>query len=231
MQDLKCGRLVGTTPWKQQVMELIGTVSAALVIPVVLMLLHEAYGFKGMEGAGESALSAPQAGLMSSVSRGVFERDLPWTFVFLGMGIAVGVIALDTYLQKIKCPFRTPVLAVAIGFYLPFELSVPIFAGGLIAVAVKAYQKRRSFGEHEVEASDRKGLLFASGLITGEALVGILMAIPIIICKGLDVETPMLGLWDMATGKWLGLVLVAGAALWLYATASKPDGIKSEVSD
>jgi putative OPT family oligopeptide transporter len=231
MQDLKCGRLVGTTPWKQQVMELIGTVAAALVIPLVLMLLHEAYGFKGMEGASESALSAPQAGLMSSVAQGVFGGDLPKVFIYMGMGIAVAIIALDTYLQKIKCPFRTPVLAVAIGFYLPFELSVPIFAGGLIAVAVKAYQKRRRFAEHDIEASDRKGLLFASGLITGEALIGILMAIPIIICKRFEIETPILGWWDAVWGKWLGLILIVGAALWLYATASKPNGIKNEIVD
>ena len=93
-----------------------------------------------------------------SVSRGVFERDLPWMFVFIGMGIAVCIIVLDQYLQKIKFPFRTPVLAVAIGFYLPFELSVPIFAGGLIGVAVKSFHKRRKLSEQAVEASERKGL-------------------------------------------------------------------------
>ncbi|MBA7708727.1 hypothetical protein ES703_117631 [subsurface metagenome] len=107
-------------------------------------------------------------------------------------------------------------LAVAIGFYLPFELSVPIFAGGLIHQALKSYNKRRNSHTEEVEGSSRSGLLFASGLITGEALMGILMAIPIVILAKKDISLP---LWEMPMGSLVGIVLLLGVAYWLYRTA------------
>ena len=216
MQDLKAGYIVGATPWKHQVMQLVGTVSAALVLAPVMMLLQEAYGFAGQAGAGPKALAAPQANLMASVAKGVFEGGLPWNYVYLGMVVAAGVIALDMYLQKRGSSFRTPVLAVAIGFYLPFELSVPIFAGGLIHQALKSYNKKRNSHTEEVEGSSRSGLLFASGLITGEALMGILMAIPIVILAKKDISLP---LWEMPMGSLVGIVLLVGVAYWLYRTA------------
>ena len=217
MQDLKAGHIVGATPWRQQVMQLIGTVSAALVIAPVLMLLHKAYGFAGTPGAGEKALAAPQANLMASVAKGVFEGDLPWTYVFTGMGIAIAVIAIDLYLKKIGSSFRTPVLAVAIGFYLPFELSVPIFIGGLVHFAVQSYHKRKNSDKEHIEKSNRNGLLFASGLITGEALTGILMAIPIVLLAKKNIELPIIG--DFRAGSILGIAILAAIVLWLYRTA------------
>jgi putative OPT family oligopeptide transporter len=217
MQDLKCGRLVGTTPWKQQVMEMVGTASAAFVIGPVLMLLHKAYGFAGMPGAGEKALAAPQASLMASVAQGVFEQRLEWTFLGIGMGVAVLIVLLDMYLQARKYPFRTPVLAVAIGFYLPFQLSVPIFVGGLVSMAVGRYHKRNSSNSQAMEASERRGLLMASGLITGEALMGILVAIPIVLLKQRDIEMP---LWEgvIPFGGLIGVILLAFVTFWLYHT-------------
>jgi len=220
MQDLKAGYIVKATPWKQQVMQLVGTISAALVLAPVMMLLQQAYGFAGTPGAKENALPAPQANLMASVAKGVFEGGLPWNYVYLGMVVAAGVIALDMYLQKRGSSFRTPVLAVAIGFYLPFELSVPIFAGGLIHHALKSYNKRRNSHAEEVEGSSRTGLLFASGLITGEALMGILMAIPIVILAKKDISLP---LWKMPMGGLLGIALLLGVAYWLYQTAKETD--------
>jgi len=224
MQDLKCGRLVGTTPWKQQVMEMLGTASAALIIGPVLMLLHNAYGFRGMEGAGEKALSAPQASLMASVAEGVFKGGLPWGYFGIGMGVAVLIIALDQYLQARKYPFRTPVLAVAIGFYLPFQLSVPIFLGGLVSLAVKRYHASRRTETAEVEASDRRGLLMASGLITGEALMGILVAIPIVALKQFEIDLPIIEHFTgrtMPFGGIVGVALLAIVTGWLYRTTVK----------
>jgi uncharacterized oligopeptide transporter (OPT) family protein len=221
MQDLKCGRLVRTTPWKQQVMEILGTVTAALVIGPVLILLHNAYGFKGMEGAGDSALSAPQAGLMASVARGVFAQDLEWPFLFMGMGFAAALIALDSFLQAKKYPFRTPVLAVAIGFYLPFQLSVPILMGGLISLAVKKYHAKKKSDQADQDASEQRGLLMASGLITGEALMGIGVAIPIVILKQFDKTMP---LWEFAgfgLDDMLGIGLLLVVTYWLYQTTVK----------
>ncbi len=229
MQDLKCGRLVRTTPWKQQVMEIMGTVTAALVIGPVLILLHNAYGFKGMPGAGDSALSAPQAGLMASVAQGVFARDLPWTYLFMGMGFAVALIALDNYLQAKKFPFRTPVLAVAIGFYLPFQLSVPILIGGLISLAVKKYHKKRKSEQSDMDASEQRGLLMASGLITGEALMGIGVAIPIVILKQFDKTMPLWEFGGFGLDDMLGIGLLLVVTFWLYQTTVKK--VKSDPLD
>ena len=235
MQDLKAGYIVKATPWKQQVMQLVGTVSAALVLAPVMMLLQEAYGFVGQPDAGPKALAAPQANLMASVAQGVFRGELPWSFICIGMAVAVGVILLDLYLQKRGSAFRTPVLAVAIGFYLPFELSVPIFAGGLIHQAIKVYNRKRSIPKEKVEGASRNGLLFASGLITGEALMGILLAVPIILLKQIDITLPywyidqiivkLLMVFGIEmpfvppVGAVLGTVLLLGVAYWLYRTA------------
>ncbi|MBW7989080.1 MAG: oligopeptide transporter, OPT family [Planctomycetes bacterium] len=222
MQDLKAGRIVGATPWKQQVMQIVGTLSGAIIIAPVLMLLHEAYGFKGQPGAGPDALSAVQANLMASVATGVFKGDMPWNFAFIGMGFAAVIIILDRFLEARQSSFRTPVLAVAIGFYLPLELSVPIFAGGIIHWAIKSFHKRKNTSSEQIKKSSRNGLLFASGLITGEALTGILLAIPIVILKQYEIDLPIIEYLTgktMPLGGWIGAVLLIGVAYWLYRSA------------
>jgi len=226
MQDLKAGRLVGATPWKQQVMQIVGTLAGAVVIAPVLMLLYEAYGFKGQPGLPDDkmadALSAVQANLMASVSQGVFKGDMPWNFAFIGMVVGAAIIALDLVLEAKKSSFRTPVLAVAIGIYLPLELAVPIFAGGIIHWAIQGFHKRQGTPAEQIEKSGRNGLLFASGLITGEALMGILLAIPIVILKQYKIDLPIIKhIWGktMPFGDWLGALLLIGVAFWLYKTA------------
>lgn len=228
MQDLKAGYIVGATPWKQQVMQIVGTLSAALVMAPILMLLLKGYGFRGHSSATENALAAPQANLMASVSRGVFAGELPWKFVWVGAIAAIGVIILDEYLTRTNSSFRTPVLAVAIGIYLPLELEVPILAGGIIHQALKIYHKRKGFANEAVESANSRGLLFASGLITGEALVGILLAIPIVLSGNPRVlavfEKPLLGAYP-------GIVLIAGIACWLSLTAlAKKKDIKKNIN-
>ena len=138
-----------------------------------------------LEPGTPQQLTVGQANLMASVAQGVFKGDLPWTYIFIGMGIAAAVISLDEYLKRIGSTFRTPVLAVTIGIYLPLELAVPIFAGGIIHWAIKGFHKRQNTPSEQIERSNRSGLLFASGLITGEALMGIVLAIPIILGAGL----------------------------------------------
>ncbi len=217
LQDLKAGYIVGATPWKQQVMQMVGTVSAALVMAPVLNLLLIAYGFAGHQSATDKALIAPQANLMASVAKGVFEGGLPWNYIFIGMAVAVAVILLDTYLERRQSHFRTPVLAVAIGFYLPLELTVPIFVGAVIHQLVNSYRQRRNMPNDTGQISSRRGLLFASGLITGEALVGIILAIPIVIAK----KENVLAVLKEPLGTWPGLLLLVAIACWLYRTATK----------
>ena len=217
MQDLKAGRIVGATPYKQQIMQIVGTISSALVIAPILMLLLKAYGFAGHASAvGDAGLDAPQANLMKAVAEGVFTGNLPWSYIFIGMGVAIVIILIDLHLKKIGSSFRTPVLAVAIGFYLPFRLAVPIFVGGFISHALKRYYEKRKLSP---EKPMQQGLLFASGLITGEALIGIFMAIPIVISGNKGILAVCKGMLNEHVATGLGIVLLVAIAAWLYKTA------------
>ena len=202
MQDLKTGYLVGATPYKQQIMQFIGVISAAVVVAPTLTLLLDAYGIGVPTETHPEPLAAPQATLMASVARGVFEGGLPITMVGIGMAIAVTVIVLDLYLEKHDTSFRTPVLALAVGIYLPLELSIPIALGGVIAYQVA---KRKTGGPDN-------GILFSAGLITGEALVGIGMAIPIVVFGRADI----MAFWGVHDGNIPGIVLLAVVTFLLY---------------
>ena len=222
MQDLKAGNILGATPRKQQVMQMVGVFSAALVLPLVLQLLNTAYGFGPATEAQPDALAAPQATLMESVARGVFSGDLPWTMVYIGMGLGVLIILADQYQASRGSDFRIPVLAVAVGLYLPFELDSAIMLGGVIAWLISRYQKKQETASEEdreeaVNRSNSTGLLFASGLITGEALIGIALAIPVAITERTDV----FALMDEPLGSWLGLLVVIGICYLLYNLAVK----------
>lgn len=173
LQDLKCGQLVGSTPWKQQTMQIIGVIVAAFAMAPVLNLLHDAYTI------GSDDLPAPQASLMASVSQGVFEKNLPWNIILVGAVAAIGVIMLDVALEKAKSTFRVPVMAFAVGVYLPFDLSTPILLGGIVAWMYARWLDKRNASPELRAEKERTGLLFAAGLITGEALMGIVLAIPI----------------------------------------------------
>ena len=214
LQDLKCGYIVGATPWKQQVMLAIGAASSALVMAPVLNLLLKAYGIGVPSAEHPSPLLAPQATLMASVAKGMFGGHLPWGMIEIGAAIGAAVIAWDQWLAKRGSNFRAPVLAVAVGIYLPLELSVPIFAGGLIAHLVE----RKFGGREEAERAGHNGMLFAAGLITGEALMGIVIAIPIVMSGRADVIALPAGL---QFGGWLGLAIVGWLALWLYRTGTR----------
>lgn len=154
-QDLKTGYLLGATPKKQQIGELIGAVVSAFAIGGVLLLLDSAWGF------GTPELSAPQASLMKMIIEGVMDGNLPWALVFIGVFIAVAIEVLGI-----------PVLPVAIGLYLPLELSTTIMIGGVLRYFV---DKKSNAKDKDSDANS--GVLFASGMIAGEGLVGILLAI------------------------------------------------------
>ena len=217
LQDLKCGYIVGATPWRQQVMLAVGAVSSALVMAPVLNLLADAYGIGVATEAQPNALAAPQATLMASVSKGLFGGELPWDMIALGAVIGIAIIVLDEVLKARGSTFRTPVLAAAVGIYLPLELMTPIFIGGLIAHLVERRLRRKGVDAAGLERANRKGLLFAAGMITGEALMGIGIAIPIVSSGSADVlALPA----QLRFGEMLGLAVVAVLALWLYRTAS-----------
>ncbi len=214
MQDLKAGYILGATPWKQQVMQGVGVISSVLVIAPILNLLLQAYGIGVPTAEHPNSLAAPQATLMASVAQGVFHGGLPWTMAFIGAGVGVLVIICDEVLKSKGSSFRMPVLAVAVGIYLPLELSSAILIGGLVAhFAAKVHAKRGVDGEKSM----RHGMLFAAGLITGEALVGILMAIPIVLTEDQDV----LAVGEsLQFGGSVGLVVIGLVCIWMYRVAS-----------
>eukprot|EP01121_Diplochlamys_sp_Union-15-3_P020795 TRINITY_DN8219_c0_g1_i3.p1 TRINITY_DN8219_c0_g1~~TRINITY_DN8219_c0_g1_i3.p1 ORF type:complete len:691 (-),score=98.04 TRINITY_DN8219_c0_g1_i3:69-2141(-) len=179
MQDLKTGYLVGSTPLKQQFMQVIGAVAPSFVIAPVISLLISAYGIgEKIPGQRDNPLPAPQANLMAVVSKSIFFGGLPYTLVAIGGCLAALVMITDFIIRLCRKDFRIPVLAVALGLYLPFELETSIFVGGIIALLSEYCLKDYT---QSPEEDARRGLLFAAGLITGEALCGILVAIPIVI--------------------------------------------------
>ena len=218
LQDLKAGYIVGATPWKQQLMLGIGAFSCALIMAPVLNLLAQAYGIGDPTRPG--SLQAPQATLMASVAQGLFGGKLPWNMIIAGGVIGAIVIAIDGWLKSRNSTFRVPVLAAAIGIYLPLELMVPIFLGGLLAHFV---EKRHGIvGTHDEALRDRvhrPGVLFAAGLITGEALMGIAIAIPIVIAR--DPEVLALPFGFGAAAQWIGLAALAWVGWLLYRTGKR----------
>ena len=217
LQDLKCGHLLGATPWKQQVMLAIGAVSSALVMAPVLNLLDKAYGIGVPSAAHPTPLLAPQANLMASVAKGIFGGELPWMMIGIGALVGAAIIVLDEILKSRGAKFRVPVLACAVGIYLPVDLAVPIFFGGLLAHLVERHYGP-GLDEKKRERIHQKGTLFAAGLITGEALMGIFIAIPIVLAGRADVlALPA----PLHFGGWLGLLMLAALAWLMYRMATR----------
>ena len=210
MQDLKAGRIVGSTPYKQQVMQVVGVVSATFLLAPILNVLLTAYGIGPATTEQPDSLQAPQATLMASVAAGVLgDANLPWNMIAAGAAVGALIIVCDEVLKARKARFRMPVLAVAVGIYLPVELAVPIFLGGLLSYLAK----RARGGE-----AARSGSLLAAGLITGEALLGIFIAI-VIVATG-D-KTPLA--LPFSAGSWLGMLALAAVAVLLYRAGARRD--------
>ncbi|ARG96888.1 OPT family oligopeptide transporter [Legionella micdadei] len=191
-QDLKVGQLVGATPWRQQVMLLLGVVVSSLVIPPVMQLLFEVYGIAGVmphEGMDVSqSLPAPTAALMAAITEAVFRNTLPWTMMFIGASVILLLLIIN-YLFKIGRYFRLSILGVAIGMYLPIASSVPLFLGGMIALVVHRRINKRRISNGEKHTSKQKGVLVACGLVAGSALIDVLLAIPFSILHSPDALT------------------------------------------
>jgi putative OPT family oligopeptide transporter len=217
LQDLKAGQLIGATPWRQQVMLGIGALASAAVMAPVLNLLLEAYGIGTPAREGVTALAAPQATLMASVASGIFGGGLPWNMVATGAVVGALVIMLDEWLRKRDAKWRSPVLAVAVGIYLPLELSTPIFAGGLVAELATRWHKRLN-PSADPELLKQNGLLFSAGLIAGEAIVGVLIAIPIVVTGDADALAVAT---SMRPGQWAGIVALAAFGWWLHRVATR----------
>ncbi len=202
-QDLKSGYILSATPAKQQIAELIGVFVSSITIGGVLYLLGNAFGY------GSSSLPAPQAILMKIVVEGVMQGDLPWHLIFIGVAIVVVVEVL-----------QVPALPVAIGIYLPIHLSMPIFLGGIIKLIVE----NRKTDDEKKENTMTRGMLYCSGLIAGEGLVGILLAVLAIIPYSGSNLLEMVNCSDIfllpQIGS-LGLFVLMLASIWYAACRRK----------
>ncbi len=233
LQDLKSGYVLGATPWKQQVTLIVGVIAGACIIPPILQLLYEAYGIGGSFprlGMDPShALAAPQATLMASVAKGVFSHALDWPLVFIGIGIGLGIVILDRgILARRKSEYRLSVMAVALGIYLPMEVIMPLAIGGFISFLgrkrLNSRRKQLAKSYAQVEATtERQGLLFASGLIAGDAIVGILLAIPFAAYQSTAILA-IVGPSFKETATLLGAATFLAVAYYLYGLGYKEKG-------
>ena len=208
LQDLKTGQLVGATPWRQQVALIIGVLFGSLVIPPILTILNDAFGFQGAPGAGPNALAAPQAALISAIAQGVLGGSLDWGLIGLGGAIGVAVIIIDEILRKTG-KRSLPPLAVGMGIYLPMALTLLIPIGAAIGSAYNKWAERAP----NPAFAERLGVLMATGLIVGESLFGVAFAG---IVGATDNDSPLALVEEFAWAVPLGLIAFAGAIAFLY---------------
>ncbi len=216
-QDLKTGYIVGATPRKQQIGELYGVIASALAIGGVLYLLNAAWGY------GSAQLPAPQAGLMKLVVEGVMGGNLPWGLVFIGIFIALAIECLGI-----------PIMPVAVGMYLPVQTSAAIMIGGLVRWVVES---RKNVTDKQKDGMINSALLYSSGFIAGEGLVGILLAVLAIIPMGGGTLGDAIIL-PFSLGKIGSIIFCAllVASMFFYANKGKKNGVddgemKGEVTD
>lgn len=220
IQDLKAGKMLGATPWKQQLMMAIGVVVASLVIGPILDLLFNAYGMAGVyphPGMDPvQMLAAPQAGLMAAVTRGVLTHQLNWDMILIGAALAVVVIIADEFLKRRN--FRLPALAVGVGIYLPPEVVMPVVIGGVVSYFVKRRKRSEQMTSEQKELAHGKhqrGVLLACGMVAGSALMGVLLAIPFVILGSSDALT-IVSKAFLPLANVLGVVVFLALCYWFY---------------
>lgn len=232
LQDLKTGYLVGATPWKQQVALLIGCVFGALAIVPVLNLLYQAYGFVGAmprEGMDlSSALAAPQANLMSTIAQGIFHHNIEWGYMAFGVFVGILMIIIDKILKGTQ-KMSLPPLAVGIGIYLPPAVNIPLVIGGILKYIVmqhltKKYAKN-SHKEEKLASCEQRGTLFASGLIVGESIFGVIIAgITVFSVSMGGSENPLaLNLANFHDSELFALIFFVGVVLYFIKRIVKKD--------
>jgi putative OPT family oligopeptide transporter len=161
MQDLKVGHILGGTPWRMQVGEIIGVIFAAFILALPLMALHKAYII------GSAQLPAPQAGLMALMAQGIVAGEMAWPLVIVGMFFAIGLIL-------IKAPAP---MVIAVGMYLPFESTSAIFLGGLVRWIFETRLNKQGVSDEQKQSAENIGVLMSSGFIAGESLMAVVLAI------------------------------------------------------
>jgi putative OPT family oligopeptide transporter len=199
MQDLKVGHILGGTPWKMEVGEIIGVIFAAAVLIWPMIAMDEVYGI------GTKDLPAPQAGLMALMSRGIVGGEMAWTLVIAGMFLAVALIL-------IKSP--SPML-IAVGMYLPFFSTAAIFVGGIVKWLMDRKLEKENASDERKAKAENSGVLIASGLIAGEALMAVLVAFMVLGLSMGQIEFSLTSLVGGFSSAWLGLIAFAAFAWFM----------------
>jgi putative OPT family oligopeptide transporter len=222
LQDLKTGQLVEATPWRQQTALIVGVIAGAIVIPLILNLLNQAFGFEGgPKGIADEPLAAPQATLISALAKGVIEGGLRWDLIGLGAVIGVAVIILDAVMRgATKGRMKLPPLAVGIGFYLPAAVTTMLVIGAICGWFYDKAIKTTRFAD----VGRRMGVLLASGLIVGESLF-LVMTAGVIVSTGNDAPFAMLpegSTWPaMLAGVAAFVVLTFALYSWVRGRSAK----------
>ncbi len=209
LQDLKTGQLVGATPWRQQVALVLGVGFGALVIPPVLTLLNNSFGFQGAPGAGPDALAAPQAALISTIVKGVLGGDLDWNLIGFGAAVGAVIIAIDEGLKR-SGKGSLPPLGVGMGIYLPMDSTGLVVIGAVLGYFYNRWASR----QRDPSFAERMGVLTATGMIVGDGLFNVSYSFAV----GATGNTNVLAVtgehgWAMP----LGLVLFVALLTWAYA--------------
>jgi putative OPT family oligopeptide transporter len=206
MQDYKTGLILGNTPFKQQIAQLIGILLPSVTLPLVLSLIIQAYGIGKPSPEFPVPLMAPQANLIADVSRAIFFGTTPKWMICWGLAMAVVLLLIDFGLKVIGSSFRLKVLSVALGMYLPFENSITMSMGSLTGVLTFQFlQWYYPNNMPYVRKNVRFGMMFAAGVICGESITGILFAIPVAVSRDLYVLSVSGG---PATNALLGMILL-----------------------
>lgn len=218
LQDLKTGQLIGATPWRQQVALVLGVAFGAVVIPPILALLNTTFGFQGAPGAGDHALAAPQAALISTIAQGVLGGDLDWGLVRLGAGIGAVAVLVDEALRK-SGHGALPPLAVGMGMYLPTDSTALVVVGAVLGHVYNRWAARQA----NPEFAERIGVLTATGLIVGDSLFNVGYAFVVAASDNPDVlaVTSEHG-WALALGTVLFAGMIALAYVRMVRAAGRP---------
>ncbi len=221
MQDLKTGYIIGSTPWKQQLVLMIGIIVSVITTPFVLQTIFEAYGigdiFPRPDMDPSKLLSAPQAMLISSITKGLFTDKLPWALINSGIIIAIIVIFLDLALSRCFKKLKLPIMIFASGFYLPIGISVAFFCGGLLRSILLRGNNSDNIKEN--------GVMIASGFIAGEAIMGALLSIPFAWYKDTNILAIPIGLSDFGQDLLGIIIFLISALLFLKISVSKKNTI------
>jgi putative OPT family oligopeptide transporter len=225
-QDLKVGQLVGSTPWKQQLMLLLGVVISSLIIPPVMQMMFNVYGIAGvMPHAGmdvSQSLPAPTAAMLAAITGAVFSHGVPWTMMLSGAGIILGLIVLRRLLHLDRV-IHLSLLGVAIGMYLPVTSSIALLVGGCIAKLAESRVERLRIKPTLTLARKQIGTRIACGLVAGSALMDVLLAIPFSLKQNPEIWRIMSESGERSFGVIGSVIVLLGLGFWIAKRMKRGD--------